>query len=772
MFTVKIILCKETEDFKMDKEFKSAEEMKENAKEQIKKLESGINNCMFRENRRNPTEFNILFSRMCRYYKEIAETAFKYEVCYDSVCDYVYFLNDRVSKKKALDVGQRLEQVYNKNEQISLHDKARLWNILGTIAGSIPRMEREADEYFKKAIEAREKLADENPDENLFDLADSYKNASFFSINKKIYDNAELLFSKAIDTYKKAEKIKSDINCLRTFKEELRWSLSLEEISNKDRFSNICEAYEEVMALSFEYKREYDLVRDYICFLNKRGHQQKALEIGRKLEQVYNENEQISLRDKADLWKTLSEVMTSIPGMQAEAEEYYKKATDTWEKELLEEFKDNLPELAKLYSIGCNLYTDIGDTERAENFYRKTIEVYEELVNKGGYTYLPDLATVCYNTCVFYKKQNNLEKLEFYCFKSASVMDKIFYANLNQFLSYFDGDYKFAGILYNKNEKDEIYYNTDDSVIREELAGLNCDIYFPDKHSIDVEDMIYYPQASKKAEKALLAAINFRTKLTELNIDKYLPDIVVNYINAGNFYIWQCDYEKAEQYYMGAIQIREHLITVNRDKYLPDLASSYNHIGNLYKLCDNTEKAEYYYLKTIDLLEELANTDKAEFLPFLAKGYNNAGIFYETQKNAEKAEHYYCKAITAREELIALERDKYLSDIARSYNNIGVFYENKKNSEKAKNYYLKAVSAKEELAKSGEDTDKRSLAVSYYNIATLNIDFNYYKKAYEIAKNYALNIEAEKKAILNGDQYIYDRQCNKIVEEYEYMMLD
>ena len=125
--------------------------------------------------------------------------------------------------------------------------------------------------------------------------------------------------------------------------------------------------------------------------------------------------------------------------------------------------------------------------------------------------------------------------------------------------------------------------------------------------------------------------------------------IQAGYLEDGNFYYQNRNYEKAEQLYLKAIQ--------------NGIPQAFINLGNLYKEQKKYDKAEQMYLKAIQ------NGIPQAFI-------NLANLYYNQQKY-DKAEQLYLKAIE--------------KEVLEGYNNLGVLYLEQGKYDKAKNLFLIAI---------------------------------------------------------------------------------
>lgn len=252
--------------------------------------------------------------------------------------------------------------------------------------GEITTRQREAYNLFENGdIEAAIKILDVN------DMKRDYK-----SVKKKMEERR-----------REEDKRLATIH-IREFKTRIE---ILEVMTSyKERFAEITNAYEEIMAIAFEENVEYDMVCNYVKFLYDQNRNKKAFEIGKTLEIIYAVDENIELYNKARLYNLMGLITNRTNDMRSEAEKYFKRAIEIREYLVKENIERYAGDLAGSYNNVGIFYKAQGDMTKADEYYKKAIETREELVRKCGERYEPYLALSYFNYGILKKDNNYFEK--------------------------------------------------------------------------------------------------------------------------------------------------------------------------------------------------------------------------------------------------------------------------------------------------------------------------------------------------------------------------
>ena len=163
--------------------------------------------------------------------------------------------------------------------------------------------------------------------------------------------------------------------------------------------------------------------------------------------------------------------------------------------------------------------------------------------------------------------------------------------------------------------------------------------------------------------------------------------IRASYLDDGNFYYQNKNYEKAEQMYLKAIQNGILMALVN--------------LGNLYYNQQKYDKAEQLYLKAIE--KEVVD------------GYNNLGVLYLEQGKYDKAKNLF---------LIAINYETLKKAAAQNLFKLSLYYLNKRDLKNG----LELMSI---AAENGNLDAAQILAKTYYKMG----EFDEAKKYFKIAAN-------------------------------------
>jgi len=503
------------------------------------------------------TEYDKRFKEIENSYEQIAKTAFKYDVKYDVVCEYAWFLYEQGKSKEALKIGKAVEEVYNKNGSISKHEKSNLWNILGLITDSISGMQNKSEKYYIKAMEIREELVNKNAEKYSPDLAKSYNNIGIFYNDQGETKKAEQYYLKAI-------KIR-------------------EELVNKN-----AEKYNPDLAKSYN---------NIGLFYDKQGEIKKAeqyyLKAMKIREELVNKNVE---RYSPDLAKSYNNIGIFYDNQEEvkKAKEYYIKAMKIREELVNKNAERYSSDLAKSYNNIGSFYDNQGEIKKAEEYYIKAMKIREELVNKNAERYNPYLARSYSSVGFFYEEQGEVKKAEEYYLKAMKIREELVKENAKRYSPALADSYNNAGNLYSNQgevKKAEEYF-LKAMKMREELVKENAERYNSALADSYNSVGIFYKNKgeTKKAEEYHLKAIKIREELVRKNAERYNSYLAISYANISVLYSKQRETKKAEEYCLKAIDIQEKLVE-KCGKYKVNLAISYFNYGNFRKDDEYLKKA-------------------------------------------------------------------------------------------------------------------------------------------------------------------------------------
>jgi len=358
------------------------------------------------------TEYAGRFKEIEDSYEKITKTALKYNVEYDAICDYVWFLYEQGKDKKALEIGKAVEEIYNKNESISKYEKSDLLNVLGVITDDILGMQDESEEYYIKAMEIMEELVKGNAERYNLNLATSYCNLGiFYTKQGKKVEEAKKYHLKAI-------KIR-------------------EELVKEN-----AERYNPYLANSYNNTGN---------FYSNQGEAKKAEEYYIKAMKIYKElakeNAERYNPDLALSYNNLGIFYYDLREVKKE-EEYYLKAMEIREELVKENAERYNPDLADSYDGIGIFYSNQGETKKAKEYLLKAMEIREELVKKNAERYNHALALSYNNVGIFYYNQREVKEAEEYFLKAIDIIEEIVKKNAERYNPYLAKSYNNIGSFY------------------------------------------------------------------------------------------------------------------------------------------------------------------------------------------------------------------------------------------------------------------------------------------------------------------------------------
>lgn len=291
-------------------------------------------------------------------YEEICALAEKHRIELEVLYEYAAFLCDQRQYAGAEKVAEKLLHWYGL-ESPGEEKLAELQNLLGSIYGNKNKF-HSAENCFRKALEIRRKLAEQNSGAHLPDVAETCNNLAILFYNTVRHAEAEELYIEALEIYRK-----------------------LAEQNFRVYLPKVAGTCNNLAVLLNDTGRHTEAEMLY----------REALEISRKLSE---QNPGAYLPGVAGTCNNLA-ILFNNTGRHAEAEELYREALEIFRR-LAEENPDAyLPDVA----MTCNnLAVLLDDTVRhaeAEKLLREGLEIYRKLAEQNSGVYLPDVAMTCYN---------------------------------------------------------------------------------------------------------------------------------------------------------------------------------------------------------------------------------------------------------------------------------------------------------------------------------------------------------------------------------------
>ncbi len=486
------------------------------------------------------TEYQNRFSEIENRYQKIIPLILELGIELSTGYEYLSYLYRQNHMTKAVELAEQLLPLVTDREMLG-----DLWNLSGVIFHD-SNQPKKAEEFYQKAMEIYESLANENPERFLPDLAKSYNNAGVFYDNQGKPKLAEEFFQKAI---------------------EIRESLANE---NPERFlPDLAKSYNNA-GIFYKNQGKPKLAEEFY---------QKAIEIR---ESLAKENPDRFLPNLATSYNNAG-IFYKDQGKPKLAEEFYQKAIAIRESLAKENPDRFLPDLAISYNNAGNFYKNHRNPKLAEEFYQKAMEIYESLAKENPGRFLPDLADTYNNAGNFYDDQGKSKLAEEFYQKAMEIYESLAKENPERFLPDLAMSYNNAGVFYDdqgKAESAEEFYQKA-MKIYESLAKENPQRFLPDLAMSYNNAGVFYDDQGKaeSAEEFYQKAMEIYESLAKENPQRFLPDLAMSYNNAGAFYYDQGKSKLAEEFYQKAMEIYESLAKENPDRFLPDLAMSYFNYG-------------------------------------------------------------------------------------------------------------------------------------------------------------------------------------------------
>ena len=396
-----------------------ADEIKNDYLRKIKMLEEQKATVCRKFIRENKTAIDILmamtnyqgrFDEIVRRYEDIVPVALAEGLELDVVYDYVDYLQEQNNYKKAIKIGEKLNEHPVWNKEKSDYEKTSLYNLLGVLYNDVSQSKK-SENYYLKAVKLYERLVKISPKDFNADLAIGYNNIGVLYQNQGDDKRAEFYFLKAI---------------------EIREVLAKEnpEKFNSD-FASSCNN------LGIFYNNQSNYKKAELYFL-------KAIEIR---EVLAKENPEKFNSDLALSYNNIGVFYDDI-GNYKNAEKYYHKAITLYEKLALENAERYNPDLAMSFNNIGVLYCVQGDNKKASTYYIKAIELYEIIAKENLEKFGSDLAGSYINVGIFYKNQNDYDTAQDYYFKAMKMIEMLAKENPQRFNPDLANCYINVGNLY------------------------------------------------------------------------------------------------------------------------------------------------------------------------------------------------------------------------------------------------------------------------------------------------------------------------------------
>jgi tetratricopeptide (TPR) repeat protein len=325
--------------------------------------------------------------KIIELYEKAVAKAEKYSLDKDCMYDFVCFLYYQNKYDYAIKTAERLMLYYKLDSSISNEDRGALLNSVAVLYSDTNRY-KEAEEYYKEALDIRRKLAGENPSAYNPDLAMTLNNLANLYNKTNKYKEAEEYYNEALDIYRKLAG------------------------ENQSAYNPYLAKTLNNLAALYSDTNRYKEAEEY----NK-----EALDIRRKLADenpsAYNPDLANTLNNLANLYYKTNKYK--------EAEEYYNWALDIKRKLAGENPSAYNPDLAMTLNNLAILYNKTNKYKEAEEYYKEALDIYRRLAGENPSAYNPYLAGTLNNLAILYKETNRYKAAEEYYNEALDIYRKL-----------------------------------------------------------------------------------------------------------------------------------------------------------------------------------------------------------------------------------------------------------------------------------------------------------------------------------------------------------
>ena len=365
----------------------------------------------------------------------------------------------------------------------------------------------------------------------------------------------------------------------------LRAKALMLNIEEPNRFEMACTAYETAMSLSkrnLSLREHFSNLQKYVSFLWGNNQYQR-------LDEVFNEMEQILSQAEADNWDALELdlAMTQV-------------------------------------NLGV-LYSDTQRFAESEAMYKSAIEVRERLAKVNPSAYEPDLAATQVNLGILYSDTQRFAESEAMYKSAIEVRERLAKVNPSAYEPDLAATQVNLGILYSDTQRfaeSEAMYKSAIEVY-ERLAKVNPSAYEPDlaEMQMNLGNLYVKIQLYTESEAMYKLALEVYERLAKVNPSAYEPKLAATQYNLGNLYFDLQRNAKSEAMYKSALEVYECLAMVNPSAYEPVLAMTQNNLAFISNLQGKFTEGEHYSLEALKVNPDnhLAYTNLAAALLFQGK---------------------------------------------------------------------------------------------------------------------------------------------------------
>jgi len=272
--------------------------------------------------------------------------------------------------------------------------------------------------------------------------------------------------------------------------------------------------------------------------------------------------------------------------------------------------------------------------------------------------------------------------------------------------------------------------------IRRRSSQINQQKYLPEVANTlcNIAVLLDNKDEFEKAEKSYIEALNIYRGLAEVNLPNYLLCLANILNNLGSLYHKTNEIKQADQSFQEALEIKRKLAEANPRAYLPDLASTLNNLAILRRSNNEFDKAEQYHKEALEIYQKLAQDNPQTYLPFVATCLLNLGNLNYRLIELEEAEANYQEALRIWQKLAINNPQRHLSDLASTLNNLAALSYKKNDFAEAKKRFNEALKLRRKLAEVNPQVYLPQVADTLNNLGALLLDNNEFEKSEKILR--------------------------------------
>ncbi|MBR2890056.1 MAG: tetratricopeptide repeat protein [Oscillospiraceae bacterium] len=511
--------------------------------------------------------------RILAGYRKVMELVEQHGLQKSPLYDYASFLKDQNRFAEAIAVAEKLRWYYaDPSAAVEEPEKAKLHNLLGILYSETQRY-GDAEEAYRKALEAYSLLAARNPETFEGEVAKCWNNLGILRQKTQRRQEAEQAYGKALELHTRLAARNPEV-------------------------------YEPVLATT--YNNLGLLYRDTHRYDLAEAAYGKALKIRRELVARHPEAWEPHLATTCNnLGLLLGDVRR-----YGEAETIHKQALEIYERLAARNPEAYEPVLA----TSCNnlglIYWLTRRYEEAEKIYGRTLEIYRRLAAYNPDAFEPNLAAACSNLGSLYRNLRRYGEAEAAERKAVEIFTRLAARNPEAFAPELAKSRCNLGNIYHMTrrfgEAEALYGKALEQFIR--LADGKPEAYGPELARCykNMSRLYGITGRLEKMEEAQKKALGLFQGLAVRNPRLYEPDLAKGHFDLGLQYGAARRCPEAESEFEKALALYRRLGARDPKTWEPELADTLWNLISLYVAQKQGEKLLGALLEAQPLVERLA----------------------------------------------------------------------------------------------------------------------------------------------------------------------